>query len=87
MRFYGFYSLLYAVEQKLNYFAKEVRLRLFSKKSGEVTFQCRQIDPNMNTDLYRMYETVILYYITHTRDLQNFNCYSLHFYLRSHLMS
>jgi predicted nucleotidyltransferase len=38
MRVYGVYSLLHAVEQKLNSFTEEVRLRLFNKKVGKSLF-------------------------------------------------
>jgi hypothetical protein len=46
--------MLGAVRQKLNLLAEEIGLDLVQQESGEITFHYTQVDPNMNTEQYRI---------------------------------
>jgi len=65
--------MLRAVRQKLNLLADEIRLDLIKQESGEVTFHYTQVDPNMNTEQYRIYETIILHHIKHVQNIQEYS--------------
>jgi len=72
-RYHGLYSMLRAVRQKLNLLAEEIGLDLVQQESGEVTFHYTQVDPNMNTEQYRIYETIILHHIKHVQNIQEYS--------------
>ncbi len=84
------YSMLRAVRQKLNLLAEEIGLDLVQQESGEVTFHYTQVDPNMNTEQYRIYNTIILHHIKHVQNIQEFSRISrtsLQDFFKSQLMS
>jgi len=68
--------MLRAVRQKLNLLAEEIGLDLVQQESGEVTFHYTQVDPNMNTEQYRIYETIILHHIKHVQNIQEYSLIS-----------
>ncbi len=75
-RNHSLYSMLRAVRQKLNLLAEEIGLDLVQQESGAVTFHYTQVDPNMNTEQNRIYETIILHHIKHVKNIQEFTRFS-----------
>ena len=61
--------MLRAVGQKLIPLAEEIGLDLIQQESEEITFHFTQVDPNMNTEQYGIYETIILHHIKHVIDI------------------